>query len=236
MNAINGPHTSNREAAGRLPRVVSHWWRVGAALLGATVAVALAIGRVSPAASALIGWNAFAATLLASIGFLILTNDAPLVRARAQSQDVNRTVLTGLILAAMAASLAAMVLALHDAKVAGKAGLPAWLIGLSVSTLVLSWLLVQTLFTLHYAHRWFADRDDNGADDGGVCFPGEKPTSYRDFLYVAVCVGATCQVSDFDITTTRFRQLVTAHALIAFAFNTMVLALGVNIIGNLMGS
>jgi uncharacterized membrane protein len=227
-----------REASGDLtpPRVASHWWRIGAALFAAGLAAASAAGRLAPATVGLIGWNAFAATLLSAIGLMILTNDAPLVRLRAQQEDVNRAVLTTLILAAMVSSLLAMVLALHDAKAAGKSGLPAWLIALSVSTLGLSWMLVQSLFTLHYAHRYFADRDDNRADDGGVIFPGEKPTSYRDFLYMAGCVGATCQVSDFDIATTRFRQLVTTHALIAFAFNTMVLALGVNIIGNLMGS
>jgi uncharacterized membrane protein len=197
----------------------------------------LSLGRVAPfAAAPLIGWNATAATYLVGVGVLFVTNDAPLVRARAQQQDENRTVLMTSILAAVAASLGAMVLTLHDSKAAGKAGLPPWLMGLSVSTLVLSWLVVQSLFTLHYAHRYFADRDRDGTDDGGIDFPGQKPTSYRDFLYVAVCIGATCQVSDFNITTSRFRQLVTVHALVAFVFNTMVLALGVNIIGNLMGS
>jgi uncharacterized membrane protein len=236
VNPINAEKLQNERRQGPPPQFASHWWRIIGALGAGAAASSLAAGRVAPPAAGLIGWNAFAATLLGALGFLILTNDAPLVRARAQEQDVNRAVLTTLILAALAASLGAMILTLHDAKTAGKTGLPPWLIALSASTLVLSWMLVHSLFTLHYAHRWFADRDDNGADDGGVCFPGEKPTSYRDFLYMAVCVGATCQVSDFEITTSRFRELVTVHALIAFAFNTMVLALGVNIIGNLMGS
>jgi uncharacterized membrane protein len=107
--------------------------------------------------------------------------------------------------------------------------------GLSVLTLALSWLVVQCLFTLHYAHRYFGDRDGDGTPDGGIEFPGAAPTTYRDFIYVAVCVGATCQVSDFNITTSKFRNLVTTHAVITFVFNTTVLALGINIIGNLMG-
>ncbi len=219
------------------PKLPSHWWRIAASAAIGALAGGLAAGRVTPSGAALlIGWNAAAATYLAGLGWLFLTNDAPLVRARAQQQDENRAVLMTLILAAAAASLGAMMLTLHDAKAAGKAGLPPWLLALSVSTLVLSWLVVQSLFTLHYAHRYFADRDRDGTDDGGIGFPGQKPTSYRDFLYVAVCVGATCQVSDFSVTTSRFRELVTVHALIAFAFNTLVLALGVNIVGNLMGS
>lgn len=224
-----------RGAAARKPS--SHWWRIAAAVVIGTLAGVFANGRVAPfGAVLLIGWNAAAAVYLVGVGYLFLTNGAPLVRARAQQQDENRTVLMILILGSVAASLGAMILTLHDAKIAGKAGLPPWLLGLSVSTLVLSWLAVQSLFTLHYAHRYFADRDQDGVEDAGIKFPGEAPTSYRDFLYVAICVGCTCQVSDFNITTSRFRELVTVHALVAFAFNTMVLALGVNIIGNLMGS
>ena len=216
---------------------VSHWWRIGASMAIGLLAGGAALGRVSPlGAAGLIGWNAAAAVYLVGCAHLFLTNDAPLVRRRAQHQDENKAVLMCLILFAVAASFGAMVLTLHDAKVAGKSGMPAWLVALCGATLVQSWLVVQGLFTLHYAHRYFADRDEDGRDDGGIDFPGEKPESYLDFLYVAICIGATCQVSDFDITTSKFRRLVTVHALVAFAFNTMVLALGVNIIGNLMGS
>jgi len=231
------PSRSRGAPSQATPKAPSHWWRIACSVAIGALAGGVATGRVTPfGGTVLIGWNAAAFTYLTGVGYLFLTSDAPLVRVRAQQEDENRAVLMTAILAAVAASLGAMVLTLHDAKAAGKAGLPPWLLVLSVSTLVLSWMVVQSLFTLHYAHRYFADRDRDGADDGGIDFPGQKPTSYRDFLYVAVCIGATCQVSDFDITTSRFRELVTVHALVAFVFNTMVLALGVNIIGNLMGS
>jgi uncharacterized membrane protein len=100
---------------------------------------------------------------------------------------------------------------------------------------LLGWLVVQTLFTLHYAHRYFGDGDADGEADQGVVFPGEAPTSYHDFVYMAVCIGASAQVSDFNITTCRFRRLVTQHALLAFFFNTAVLALGINIIASIIG-
>lgn len=218
------------------PLARSHWWRIGAAIAAGGVVGGLAIfGQVKPfGAALLIGWTAAAATYLLGIGVLILGSDAVLVRARAKAEDENRAVLMTFILLAVAASLAALVVTLHDAR--AKAGLPPWLMLLCALTLILSWLVVQALFTLHYAHRYFADRDEDGADDGGVAFRGEQPSSYRDFLYMAVCIGATCQASDFDITRSRFRNLVTVHALVAFAFNTMVVALGINIIGNLMGA
>jgi uncharacterized membrane protein len=145
-------------------------------------------------------------------------------------------VLMSAVLMSVAASLGAIVVALKESKLGGgHGGQPPWVVALSVSTLVLSWIIVQALYTLHYTHRYFGDRNSDGAPDGGIKFPGDEPTTYRDFIYVSVCIGATCQVSDFDITTAKFRNLVSTHAMISFVFNTMVLALGINIIGNLMG-
>jgi uncharacterized membrane protein len=127
---------------------------------------------------------------------------------------------------------------MHEAKAAGghpAAAAPwaAWI--MSVSTLVLGWFVLQTVFALRYAHRYFGDLDDDGSIDRGVKFPGEPPRTYHDFIYVAVCVGATAQVSDFNITTARYRRLVTQHALLAFFYNTMVLALGINILATVIG-
>jgi uncharacterized membrane protein len=187
-------------------------------------------------ASFLIGWNAAAGLFVLSTGWLLLTSGEAEVRARARLDDENRAVLMSVALGSVGASLIAIVIALKEAKIhAGHGGEPAWVLGLSASTLALSWLVVQCLYTLHYTHRYFGDRDADGAPDGGIKFPGDEPTTYRDFIYVSICIGATCQVSDFNIVTTKFRNLVTTHAIISFVFNTMVLALGINIIGNLMG-
>jgi uncharacterized membrane protein len=184
----------------------------------------------------LIGWNVAALVFVIATGWLLVTSDHAQVRKRAKLDDEDRPVLTSVVLSAVAASMVGIVVALKESKLhAGHGGEPPWVVGLSVSTMVLSWLVVQCLYTLHYTHRYFGDRDGDGAVDGGIKFPGDDPSTYRDFIYVSVCIGATCQVSDFNILTSRFRNLVTTHAIISFVFNTMVLALGINIIGNLMG-
>ena len=214
-----------------------HRWRLLAALVcGALADLAAAHGPL-PSAAPLIGWVVGAALFVATTVRMFLVTDEAAVRRHAAMEDENRGILTTLILCAVIASLAVAMFALRDAKLSSHHphGGQWWVLDLAVSTLVLSWLLAQCLFVLHYAHRYFGDFDDNGREDGGIKFPGEPPRTYRDFIYVAVCVGATCQVSDFNITTCRFRTLVTAHALFAFAFNTMVLALGINILAGLLG-
>ena len=213
------------------------WRAIGALLIG-IVADRLAHhlgGR--PATSALVGWDSAALWFVLTTYHALLFDDSETMRRRAAEEDENRGVFFSLILSAVIASLAAIVMALKE----GKAGSavhdllgPGVVLFLSAATLILSWLVVQGLFTLHYAHRWIGGTDGDRSMAGGIQFVGDAPTTYRDFLYVAICIGATSQGSDFGIANTRFRNLVTIHALLSFLFNTMVLALGINIIASLI--
>ncbi len=222
----------------RTPNALAlHRWRLLVAAAAGVAAGAAAARALHSASVLLVGWVAFAGIFVASTVWMFLTTDEATLRRHAALEDENKGILTTLILGAVAASVAVALLALRDSKLLSSrhvAGAHWWVLALSLSTLVLSWLLTQCLFVLHYAHRYFGDRNANGKPDGGIDFPGEPPKTYRDFIYVAVCVGSTCQVSDFDITSSRFRGLVTAHALFSFAFNTMILALGVNILAGML--
>ncbi len=204
---------------------------------GAAAGLMAARGGMAIGAAGLVGWNVAAVLFLIPTGKILLFDGPAEVRERAGREDENRAVMMTLIIAAVVTSLGGIVMALHDSKAGahGSSSHPAWLLGISISTLIFNWLIVQSLFALHYAHRYFGDHDNDGTADEGLLFQGDKPNTYRDFVYVAICMGATCQVSDFSVTSARFRNLVSVHAIIAFVFNTMVLALGINIIGNLMG-
>ena len=213
-----------------------HRWRaLTAAALGVAAGVVAHLWGLMPGASSLVGWNVAALAFLIPTGKVLLFDKEADVRHRAKREDENRAVIMSIILGCVAFSFAAIVVALREAKAADPHGGHDFLVFISLSTLVLSWLTVQALFTLHYAHRYFGDRDDDGEINGGVQFQGDPPKTYRDFIYVAVCIGCCFQVSDFSLTDSSFRNLVTVHALLGFAFNTLVLALGINIVGNLMG-
>lgn len=222
--------------AARMTSFFAHRWRtLGAGVLGLAAGFAAhAAGRMA-GASALIGWDVAAAVFLVATGRTVLFDREEHLRARARREDENRAVLMGVVLACVAVSFGAIIVAQAEAKAASPHGGHGFLVALSLLTLVLSWLTVQTLFTLHYAHRYFGDRDDDGEINGGLQFQGEPASTYRDFVYVAVCVGCCFQVSDFSVTTRPMRNLVTVHALLGFAFNTLVLALGVGLIGGLIG-
>ena len=213
------------------------WRALSAVALGAAAGFLAHRLGVRPATSGLIGWDSAALWFVVTTYHALLFDDGETMRRRADMEDENRGVFFTLILSSVIASLAAIVMALKEGK-AGSAmhdAIPPWVVlGLSAATLILSWLVVQGLFTLHYAHRWIGGTEKDRSMAGGIQFVGDAPTTYRDFLYVAICIGATSQGSDFGMANTRFRNLVTIHACLSFLFNTMVLALGINIIASLI--
>lgn len=207
-----------------------------AAALGVGGVVLARANGMAPGLASLIGWNLAAAAFLLATFQTVWWADEATVRARAAIEDENRTVTSTIVVSAVVAGLAATVFAMHEARGAGArlSGADPWAWVFSVSTLILGWLTVQTVFALHYAHQYFSGDDGHGGDPG-VQFPGQPPTTYHDFFYMALCIGVSGQVSDFNITTGAFRRLVTGHALLAFFFNTAVLALGINILATLIG-
>ncbi len=222
----------------KAPNILVRRWRVlVAAALGGAVFLAAVQAGAPRGLAGLMGWNAAAGLFLTASLQMILRDDEATVRKRAAWEDENNAITLLIVLSAVAAGLAGTVVAMHESKAtaAHVAGADPWAWVFSVSTLLLGWLTVQTIFTLHYAHKYFGDGDTDGKPDGGVQFPGQPPTTYHDFFYMAVCIGASGQVSDFNITSSSVRRLVTLHALLAFFFNTAVLALGINILATLIG-
>ena len=221
----------------RPPYLLRRWRVLLGGFAGVAAWLAAGVAALPPGLSALVGWNGASVAYLATTLWMIWHDDEARVRRRAAWEDEGQWLTTAILLSAVVASLAATVIALKEGKAAAAhmPDAPTWAWAFSVSTLILGWLVVQAVFTLHYAHRYFGDGDADGRMDRGVEFPGKAPQNYVDFGYMAVCIGASAQVSDFDLTNTSFRRLVTFHALLSFFFNTMVLALGINIIASVVG-
>ena len=108
-------------------------------------------------------------------------------------------------------------------------------ISLSVLTIVLSWLLIHTVFALFYAHE-FHTEGPGGAQGhgGGLEFPDDSTPDYLDFLYFSFVVGTTAQTSDVAVTSRAMRRVVMLHGILSFFFNTAVIALAVNIAAQLI--
>jgi uncharacterized membrane protein len=149
-------------------------------------------------------------------------------------QDSSRTLIFAFIIVAACMSLLAVILVLREHKAFQKTG------GLHLSMAALavieSWLLIHTVFALHYAHAFYRSEQEAEAEGtgGGMIFPGEHKPDYEDFAYFSFVIGMTCQVSDVNVTSRSMRRLALLHGLLSFAFNTVILALSINIISGLL--
>lgn len=153
----------------------------------------------------------------------------------AQIQDESSLTILILFVASSCVSLSAIAYILKNSQ-----GLPELQltlhIGLSIVTIIVSWLLVHTMFALHYAHIYYSNKTSNFSQEnaGGLDFPSEPQPDYWDFLYFSFVIGMTCQVSDIQIANRSMRRLALIHGVLTFFFNTVILALSVNILAGLI--
>ncbi len=180
-----------------------------------------------------IAWDAGGLIYLAFAFWLMITCRADHIRAAAAAGDDSRIVILIVILLSIGASFVAIAQLIQHAKEPALTGSGKTILGiLAMATIVLSWSVTQVAFALHYAHDYYL-LHDGGDAPGGLEFPGTDVPDYWDFLYFATSIGATSQTSDTIIRASSIRRLVTLHSVIAFFFNTAVLALTVNVAASL---
>ena len=177
---------------------------------------------------ALIGWDAGVLTFLA-LAFSFMSNvDAERMGRRALTHDEGgHAILVVTILAAIA-SVVALVAELSYAK-AHPGDLR---IALAALTVVLSWLFVQVVFAMHYAHVYYR-AEKQGRPRGGLEFGAQGAPDYWDFVHFALVLGATSQTADINFTSREMRRIGTLHTLVAFGFNTAILATMINLAASL---
>jgi uncharacterized membrane protein len=176
------------------------------------------------------GWDAAALTFLVSSWGIILRGDGAHAAQLATREDETRGSAAVLLLGASVASLLGVGFALD---LAGRQSGPlrVLLIGVAVLTVVLSWTVVNTVYTLRYADLHYRSRD------AGIAFgdpDGQEPPTYRDFAYVAFTIGMCYQVSDTTVRDRRIRGTVLSHAFLSYVFGVVIVAGSVNLIAGLL--
>ena len=152
------------------------------------------------------------------------------IEAYAREQDDGRGIILGLVLLASVAGLAASGVELSLAK--GDHGVAKSLrIVLAFATVAASWFVAQLIFALHYAHEYYSRpaSDPQAPLAGGLKFPDDPRPDYWDFLHFSIIIGVAAQTADVSFSSKRLRRTGTLHSLLAFTFNTVVLALSINL-------
>jgi uncharacterized membrane protein len=202
--------------------------RVYLAALAAVAAAVLLPSAVSGNLRTAIAGDIGAIVYLA-LGFrTMLSCGSDVIRKRAARQDDGKIVILILVLLAIALSFWTVIGVLSEAKQISDHTKHLRTL-LAAATVGLSWLVTQVVFTFHYAHEFYRPDDTAEKLAGGLEFPHDGKPDYWDFFYFATSLGAASQTSDVAIRTKALRRLVTLHAVVAFFFNTAVLALAINI-------
>jgi uncharacterized membrane protein len=204
-------------------------------LVGVVVAVALAALEPtwSPATTFIVAWDVLCLVFLAS-AFAMMRGVGPdEIRAHSAAQDEGRHAILTIVLCAAAISLWAIGLQLSDAR-SEHGLLRTGHVALAFVTVALSWTMVQVMFALHYAHDYYEENEDCvGHDMKGLDFPGGELPDYWDFVHFSMIIGVAAQTADIAFTSKTLRRIGTVHSLVAFAFNTIVVALTINLLAGL---
>ena len=201
--------------------------------LAVAAAIFLTVGLVlwrwfqlPPFTSLLLGFDVGALVYLIALALLFnhcATTEQ--MRHQAKAQDTGRWGVLWSGLAVTGIVALALTTELHAAR---GGGVEALLI--AAASIVLSWLFMNSMFAMHYAHGFYGDY---GKKHEGLEFPGSNQPDYWDFAYFAIVIGMTFQVSDVQITSRYLRRVALLHSVIAFFFNVFIIAISVNIAAGL---
>jgi uncharacterized membrane protein len=158
------------------------------------------------------------------------------IQARAQAQDEGRGLT--LTLSVLSATLSVFAIAQELSLAKGDhEPVKALRVALAFATIAVSWFFTHLIFALHYAHEYYSPEtceDQEGRTDrGGLNFPGGEPPDYWDFLHFAVIIGVASQTADIEFTSKPLRRIGSVHGALSFVFNTVVLALTINLLAGL---
>jgi uncharacterized membrane protein len=206
--------------------------------LAIVVAVAVAAdlltrGRFGTGTRLLLAWDIGALVYLFLAWMIVARSDHDMTRVRVQRYDQSGYVIFLLVTTAASASFVAIGFLAGNLK-----GLEFWpragYLTLTVAALLLSWLLIQTLFAFHYARLYYARPADGNEHQRGLKFPDEGEPDYLDFAYYAFVIGMTCQVSDVAVMARHMRRITLIHGVLSFVYNITILTMSINIIGGLI--
>jgi uncharacterized membrane protein len=178
-------------------------------------------------------WDIGVSVYLLALAWLAWSSPPSRMPANAEAQQDGEWTLFFIVLAGIVISFVAILGEFGSMKDASEAAKHQRVVFVAV-TLVLSWLMAQAVFALRYAHEFYARTDGADAVDGGLDFPKEDRPDYWDFLYFSIVLGMTFQVSDVQITSRKLRRLATLHGLLGFMFNTVIIALTVNLASSVL--
>lgn len=180
----------------------------------------------------MIGWDVFSVCMIIISGVIFSTMRPRQIRILAKQEDAGRIVVFFIVLVAILGSLMGVLLLLQNKE--------AWKLSKGVETFIYiagvscSWVLLHTMFAYRYAVLYYGEHPlDPDMHTVGLQIPNELWPDYLDFAYFSFVIGMTFQVSDIEISSRHIRRVALVHGMISFLFNTVIVALTINVLAEL---
>jgi uncharacterized membrane protein len=195
------------------------------------VSVGLATVQMEKVTRIMIGWDVFSVCLLC-ISIVIFSSMRPRqIRLLAKQEDAGRIVVFLIVVVTTIGSLMGVMILLSNKT---------WLLGKGLETfiyitgVICSWFLLHTIFAYRYALLYYGDHPlDPDLHTVGLQIPNELWPDYLDFAYFSFVIGMTFQVSDIEISSRTIRRVALMHGILSFFFNTVIVALTINVVVDL---
>jgi len=210
-----------------LQRYLHHHWRFYLCLaLGGTVYVLTA--SLAPQVRLLAGGDTFFAAyllIMAVVAYRITPHE---LDKKADIEDEGIALVVILSLVMIGFCCFAIIMLFHH-----KQGMDWLALALAIAGAPLGWFMLHLLMAFHYAYLYYSDPRGEGGH--GLEFPDTPEPGAADFLYYSFVLGMTAQVSDVQVSSTRIRNTTLGHSIVAFFFNTVLIAMAVNAVVALAG-
>ncbi|MFT3704524.1 MAG: DUF1345 domain-containing protein [Agriterribacter sp.] len=199
-------------------------------LIAIMVSAAFNIQGISTLSRVIFGWDVFCITTLLVYWTSFFSTPQGHIRKEAANDDPSRIIVFIIVLICTFASMT-VVVQLLTLKKSETNNIQ---LSIALAGMILTWLLLHTIFTARYAHMYYSGKKDNSIEQKpALDFPDDEHPDFLDFAYFSFVLGMTFQVSDVEIASKKIRQMALLHGLISFAYNTVVVALTINIIAGL---
>jgi len=216
LSFMTVPSIMNRQA----------WWRVVASLLCGAISFAAVKPFTRTDVALLVLWLGTALPFIGVTWWQLHRLDAEATRHHALREDPSRALADIVLTFASIVSLGSVGFVVAGATHHGTLAANARLL-LAVVSVVVSWMLVHTVFTLRYARMYYGDVP------GGIDFHSDAEPQYSDFAYVAFTVGMSYAASDTDITDCSIRRAILRQALLSYFFGAVIIAATINLVAGL---
>lgn len=223
-------------------RVIRSHPRLFAGVAVGTLIELLLPQSVSLSTRLLIAWNGGTWFYFIATGIMIAQASPQSIRERAKTTDEGKTFI--LVFTTLAGLAAIAAIGVQLAAIPAAKDMPGSLkglhTGLAAATIVSAWFFIHLTYALHYAHEYFDEYQAEPArparERGGLIFPGcdEDDPDYYDFLYFSYVIGVACQTADVELSSHAMRRVALVHCVLAFFFNSALLALTINIAAGLI--